>query len=157
MSRYLIGIDLGTTNSAVAFIDLQSAPRSGKPPIQTFQIPQLVNPGETGRKPLLPSFLYLPGPHDLPAGSTKLPWNESPPDIIGEFGRNHGGRIPGRLVTLREIVAMPFRRGSHSAVASMGEPAGGHAAVAARSLGPVSSPHGRGLESLSGEVRRGSP
>src|SRR5262245_2313204 len=99
MSRYLIGIDLGTTNSALAYVDSQGAPRSGKPNIQTFQVPQLVNAGELGRKPLLPSFLYLPGPHDLPPGSTKLPWDETPPDTIGEFARNHGGRIPGRLVT----------------------------------------------------------
>jgi hypothetical protein len=99
MSRYLIGIDLGTTNSALAYVDAQTAPQSGKPNIQTFQVPQLVNAGEVGRKPLLPSFLYLPGPHDLTPGATKLPWNESPPDVIGEFARNHGGRIPGRLVT----------------------------------------------------------
>src|SRR5438874_8040785 len=99
MPRYLIGIDLGTTNSALAYVDAQSAPRSGKPNIQTFQVPQLVNAGEVGRRALLPSFLYLPGPHDLPPGATKLPWDENPPDVIGEFARNHGGRIPGRLVT----------------------------------------------------------
>jgi len=99
MARYLVGIDLGTTNSALAFVDLQNTARGGRPHIQTFQVPQLINAGEMGRKPLLPSFLYLPGPHDLPPGSTKLPWNETPPDVIGEFARNHGGRIPGRLVT----------------------------------------------------------
>jgi len=99
MSRYLIGIDLGTTNSALAYVDAQTAPRTGKPNIQTFQVPQLVNARELGRKPLLPSFLYLPGAHDLTPGATKLLWNESPPDVIGEFARNHGGRIPGRLVT----------------------------------------------------------
>ncbi|HEV3142918.1 MAG TPA: Hsp70 family protein, partial [Gemmataceae bacterium] len=98
MARYLIGIDLGTTNSALAYIDLDRA-RSGKPDIHTFAVPQLVNVGELGRKPLLPSFLYLPGPHDLPAGATALPWNANPPDVIGEFARNHGSRIPGRLVT----------------------------------------------------------
>jgi molecular chaperone DnaK (HSP70) len=99
MPRYLIGIDLGTTNSALAYIDLHNSPRSGKPNIQTFPIPQLVNVGELGQRPLLPSFLYIPGPHDLPPGATNLPWNESPSDVIGEFARNHGGRIPGRLVT----------------------------------------------------------
>src|SRR5579864_4145903 len=99
MARYLIGIDLGTTNSALAYIELARSPRSGRPDIQTFAVPQLVNVGELGRKPLLPSFLYLPGPHDLPAGATALPWNSNPPDVIGEFARNHGSRIPGRLVT----------------------------------------------------------
>ncbi len=99
MPRYLVGIDLGTTNSALAFVDSLTAGRSGRPPIQTFAVPQLVQPGEMGQRPLLPSFLYLPGPHDLPSGSTKLPWDENPPHVIGEFARNHGGRIPGRLVS----------------------------------------------------------
>src|SRR3954470_10242045 len=98
MARYLIGIDLGTTNSALAFIDLDRK-RSGKPEVQPFPVPQLVNPGEVAPRPLLPSFLYLPGPHDLPAGATALPWDAHPPHAIGEFARNHGSRIPGRLVT----------------------------------------------------------
>ncbi|MCX7701896.1 MAG: Hsp70 family protein, partial [Gemmataceae bacterium] len=99
MPRYLVGIDLGTTNSALAYVDTTTAGRSGRPPIQTFHVPQLVQPGEVSPRPLLPSFLYLPGPHDLPAGSTKLPWDENPPHVIGEFARNHGSRIPGRLVS----------------------------------------------------------
>src|SRR5262245_54817159 len=77
MSRFLIGIDLGTTNSAVAYIDL-SAARSGRgsaPPVQIFDVPQLIAPGELKPRPLLPSFLYLPGPHDLPAGAVALPWD----------------------------------------------------------------------------------
>jgi len=99
MSRYLVGIDLGTTNSALAYVDTATAGRSGRPPIQTFQVPQIVNVGELAQRPLLPSFLYLPGPHDLPAGATKLPWDDEPPHVIGEFARNHGSRIPGRLVS----------------------------------------------------------
>jgi len=99
MARYLIGIDLGTTNSALAYVDLKHAPRTGKPEIQTFEVPQLVNVGELGRRSLLPSFLYIPGEHDLPAGATSLPWNATPPDVVGEFARNHGSRIPGRLAT----------------------------------------------------------
>ena len=99
MSRYLIGIDLGTTNTALAYVDLQRKSRPGKPDIQTFAIPQLVSAGEMGDRPLLPSFLYLPGAHDLPPGATGLPWDNSRPFVVGEFARNHGARIPGRLVT----------------------------------------------------------
>jgi hypothetical protein len=98
-ARYLIGIDLGTTNSALAYIDLTRKPRRGAPEIHTFTVPQLVAPGEMGQRPLLPSFLYLPGPHDLPAGATALPWDSARADVVGEFARNHGSRIPGRLVT----------------------------------------------------------
>ena len=99
MSRYLIGIDLGTTNSALAYIDVEKKPRDGRPEIQTFAIPQLVAPGETAARSLLPSFLYLPGPHDLPASATALPWDPGRNFAVGEFARNHGARIPGRLVT----------------------------------------------------------
>jgi hypothetical protein len=99
MARYLIGIDLGTTNSALAYVDLQKKLRSGRPEIQTFAIPQLVAPGELAARPLLPSFLYIPGPHDLPAGSVAVPWDSNRSYAVGEFARNHGARIPGRLVT----------------------------------------------------------
>jgi molecular chaperone DnaK (HSP70) len=97
--RYLIGIDLGTTNSALAYVDLQRRPGSGRIEVQTFAIPQLVAPGELGKRPLLPSFLYVPGPHDLPARAVALPWDPNRNYAVGEFARNHGARVPGRLVT----------------------------------------------------------
>src|SRR5262245_36975392 len=99
MSRFLIGIDLGTTNSALAFVDLKSKSKGGRPNVQTFAIPQLVAPGEVGERSLLPSFLYLPGSHDLPPGAAALPWNPQPKAIVGEFARQHGSRVPGRLVS----------------------------------------------------------
>jgi hypothetical protein len=98
MARYLIGIDLGTTNSALAYVDLERKPRSDRPEIQTFSVPQLLAPGEMGKRPLLPSFLYIPGSHDLPAGATALPWDPARSETVGEFARSYGARIPGRLV-----------------------------------------------------------
>jgi len=97
--RYLVGIDLGTTNSALAYIDLNHRPRTGALGVKTFGIPQLVAGGHVADRQLLPSFLYLPGPHDLPPGSVALPWNPDAADAIGEFARNHGAKIPGRLVS----------------------------------------------------------
>src|SRR5262245_33799590 len=100
MARYLIGIDLGTTNSALAYVDLDRTPRAApRVDIRPFAVPQLVAPGEMKDRPLLPSFLYLPGQHDLPAGATALPWDASRNFAVGEFARNHGSKIPGRLVT----------------------------------------------------------
>src|SRR5271156_3778236 len=100
MARYLIGIDLGTTNSALAYLDLERAPRGGgRVDIRAFPVPQLVAPGEMKDRALLPSFLYLPGAHDLAAGSTALPWDPARGFAVGEFARNHGGKVPGRLVT----------------------------------------------------------
>ena len=74
MGRYLIGIDLGTTNSAVAFVDLQAKAKSGVK-LQTFPIAQLVATGEMGEQPLLPSFLSRclsgtdVGPRSAPTGA----------------------------------------------------------------------------------------
>ena len=97
MTRYLIGIDLGTTNSAISYIDTAQS-KSGTPKIQNFPVPQLIATSEMGDNPLLPSFLYLPGEHDLPAGAVALPWQEDIPYAVGLFARNHGSKIPGRLV-----------------------------------------------------------
>ncbi len=100
MARYLIGIDLGTTNSALAYLDPSHPPRpDGRVDIRAFAVPQLVAPGEMKARSLLPSFLYLPGEHDLPAGSTALPWDAARDFAVGEFARNHGSKVPGRLVT----------------------------------------------------------
>ncbi|HWG42168.1 MAG TPA: Hsp70 family protein [Gemmataceae bacterium] len=99
MARYLIGIDLGTTNSALAYVDLHHPRRGDRLDIKPFPIPQLVAVGEVKERALLPSFIYLPGQHDLPAGATALPWDAQRDYAVGEFARNHGGKVPGRLVS----------------------------------------------------------
>lgn len=92
---YIIGIDLGTTNCALAYAALTADPT---PSVSDFAIPQLTRPGEVAAQSLLPSCLYVPGEHELPAGSTRLPWGQSPAFIAGEFARWQGARVPGRLV-----------------------------------------------------------
>ncbi|MBX9624651.1 MAG: Hsp70 family protein, partial [Gemmataceae bacterium] len=98
MMRYLVGIDLGTTNTAVAYVDTASK-AAGGPKLHTFRVPQVVAAGQVGEQDLLPSFLYLPGPHDLAPGSIDLPWKAAPHDTVGVFARNHGAKVPGRLVS----------------------------------------------------------
>jgi molecular chaperone DnaK (HSP70) len=97
-SRFVVGIDLGTTNSALAYVDTGAgSPESQRP---TFlAIPQVVQPGVVEERPLLPSFLYLPGPNELPAGSLKLPWDANRDYAVGEFARQQGGLVPTRLVS----------------------------------------------------------
>ena len=68
--RFAVGIDLGTTNSALAW-----APLAGGAPVEAAEIAQLVGPGDVARRATLPSLLYLPGEHELPPGSTRLPWD----------------------------------------------------------------------------------
>ena len=94
--RFVVGIDLGTTNCALAWAD-SSAPEDAAS-VQVEQIPQTVNPGEVQPRTLLPSFLYLPGEMDFPAGSTALPWDSAPAHVIGELARRRGAENPMRLI-----------------------------------------------------------
>ena len=94
-AKYIVGIDLGTSNCAVAFVE----PAAGAAAqIHDFPVPQLVRPGEVAARPLLPSFAYLPADGELAEGALKLPWGASP-QIIGELARWQGARVPGRVVT----------------------------------------------------------
>jgi molecular chaperone DnaK (HSP70) len=92
-----VGIDLGTTNTVLAFAD------AGSDHVATFAIPQLVAPGEVGTAPLLPSNRYHPLEGELAADALQLPWSE--PDAggvervaIGRLARSLGAASPGRLV-----------------------------------------------------------
>ncbi|MGI5864161.1 MAG: Hsp70 family protein [Myxococcales bacterium] len=96
-ARYIVGIDLGTTNCALAYVDLD-AEGDLAAHIRDLPIPQLVAPGETAQQRLLPSNAYLPGDQELPAGATKLPWGERP-TIVGELAKLRGARVPGRMVS----------------------------------------------------------
>jgi len=94
-AKYIVGIDLGTTNSALARCDAITEEDSH---IEVLSIPQLVNPGEVAERTLLPSFLYIPGEFDFPKGSTTLPWDPEPKLVIGELARKRGAESPNRLV-----------------------------------------------------------
>jgi molecular chaperone DnaK (HSP70) len=87
-ARLLVGIDLGTTNTVVAWAD----PRAGGAP-EVFAVPQLVTGGEIEARPLLPSMLYAPLAGEVAAD----PWGDAP-WAVGRFARRRGGEVPGRLV-----------------------------------------------------------
>lgn len=94
-ASHVVGIDLGTSNCALAFAKLAGG---AKARVEDFPIPQVQRPGQVAAQPLLPSCLYGAGEHELPPGSARLPWGESPEWIAGEFARWQGARVPGRLV-----------------------------------------------------------
>jgi len=75
-AKYIVGIDLGTTNSALARCDALAEGENS--PIEVCGIPQLVNPNEVEERTLLPSFLYIPGELDFSRGSIGLPWEVEP-------------------------------------------------------------------------------
>ena len=97
-SRYLIGIDLGTTNSVVAYIDTQEVADAGSP-IRVFPVPQLVAHGEVRTLPALPSFLYFPTEDELSAGAVSATWDEDPPMVTGVLAREQGALVPSRQVS----------------------------------------------------------
>jgi hypothetical protein len=99
-ARYVIGIDLGTTNSALSYAEIQAEPDPFAPAnVQLLPIPQLVNPGEVREESLLPSFLYLPGSSDFPAGTLALPWDEERGYAVGQLAQKRGADNVGRLVS----------------------------------------------------------
>lgn len=99
MSRYVVGIDLGTTNSALAYADTREATPDAPAPIRPLPIAQLVAAGDVSERPVLPSFLYLVGNKDFPSGGTELPWKSPPDRVVGTLARDHGAKVPGRLVS----------------------------------------------------------
>ncbi|HUU21275.1 MAG TPA: Hsp70 family protein, partial [Phycisphaerae bacterium] len=94
-ARYVIGIDLGTTNSAVTYVDTEESPWR----IRTFAVPQLVAPGQVEARETLPSFHYQPASGEFASGAMKLPWStEEPGHAVGFFARDQGTAVPGRLI-----------------------------------------------------------
>ena len=118
---YIVGIDLGTTNCAVAF----TAPSQGADaPVVDFAMPQMRRPGEVIAQTLLPSCLYIAGEHELPPGSMQLPWGDSPKTIAGEFAPLAGRPSSRTLGGVGEKLALPFRRGPIRADSALGRPIG---------------------------------
>ncbi len=98
LARFVVGIDLGTTNSALAYVDTGVGEEEDVRPTHLF-IPQVVQPGTVEDRPLLPSYLYLPGPNELPAGSLRLSWDQGRDFAVGDFARQQGGVVPTRVVS----------------------------------------------------------
>ena len=93
-SRYVVGIDLGTTNCALASVDTaEPVARGASPAIVTFEVPQLTAPGTVEARSLLPSFVYLPRPGELPASALRLPWGESE-DVVGMLAARRAAELP---------------------------------------------------------------
>jgi molecular chaperone DnaK (HSP70) len=97
MSRYAIGIDLGTTHSALAEVDPDLS-EGEEIALSSLEVPQSIAPGEVAGRKLLPSFAYLAEGAGLGAGALDLPWRKGESVGVGEIARALGGKSPGRLV-----------------------------------------------------------
>lgn len=99
-SRFIVGIDLGTTHTVVAYVDTSRGPGA---PITELALPQLVAPGEIDEKPLLHSLRYHPAAGELSDDDRQLPWHPTtldrvPDGVVGQLARDLGAKVPGRLV-----------------------------------------------------------
>ncbi len=97
-SRYIIGIDLGTTNTAVAYVDTRTVLEGDLPQIVPFDLLQQVSEGELEARPILPSFLYFLGEHERATAAAHLPWEPHPTYVTGTLARDQGALVPGQLV-----------------------------------------------------------
>lgn len=90
-----IGIDLGTSNSALAFGD--SAAKAEE--FGILDVPQVLAANAVGTKPVFPSVTYLPHADEFREGLPRLPWDAENQRVLrGQFARDHGALIPDRLI-----------------------------------------------------------
>ncbi|TDO96799.1 Hsp70 family protein [Marinomonas balearica] len=92
MSEYFVGIDLGTTHSAVFY-----AEKGSDSALKQLQIPQLTAPGRVEDKALLPSFVYFPHQTELLESDRLLPWGQCT-HIVGSLAREMGAKSQGRMI-----------------------------------------------------------
>ena len=94
-ARYVIGVDLGTTNSAVMYVDTQGTPWR----VQSLPIPQLVTPGQVEPRDTLPSFHFQSLSQVAEEGGLRLPWHTKNQDwVVGVMARDEGTKSPARLI-----------------------------------------------------------
>ena len=95
---YIIGIDLGTTNSVVAYTEVNII-KGETPDIKMLKIPQVVGPGTVEKREILPSFILMHEKNDVMDEALNLPWDNEIHYAVGEYARDRGAEIPGRLIS----------------------------------------------------------
>ena len=115
-SKYIIGIDLGTTNSALAYAALQA----DKPEVKLLPIPQLVAPATVESRNLLPSFLYVANKTEATSGAYDLPWATGREYAVGEMARRQSAEMPERTVGAAKSWLCLSRVDRHQAILPWG-------------------------------------
>ena len=93
-AQYVVGIDLGTTNSVLAYTPLAVE----KPRVELLGVPQLVSPGTVESRSHLPSFMYLASEHESAGGALELPWAGERRFAVGEYARAKAAEAPERTI-----------------------------------------------------------
>jgi len=116
---YVLGIDLGTTNSVLAYSPLEGE----DPRIELLMVPQLVAPGTVEPHSALPSFIYLAGEHEARGGAYDLPWRSERDFAVGELARRQAADVPDRTVGAAKSWLCHSRVDRHQAILPWGAPA----------------------------------
>ena len=96
ISRYIVGIDLGTTNTAVAFVDTEAA----RPTVESFRVEQWVDFGTREARELLPSFHYqATAPESASFANAEVAGHLAATSIVGSLARDRGLQLPGRQIS----------------------------------------------------------
>jgi hypothetical protein len=93
-AKYILGFDLGTTNSVLAYAALAAE----NPQVELLALPQLVSSGTVESRTLLPSFTYLANPSEAAGAALDLPWAKNRDFAVGEYARRQGAEVPDRTV-----------------------------------------------------------
>ena len=94
-SRYVVGIDLGTTNCAVAFMDSHEA----TPTIELFRVEQMVDFQTSQRADTLPSFHYELSSQEASQLDARFQFVDGKhKSVVGVFARQRGMQMPGRCI-----------------------------------------------------------
>jgi len=96
MSQYIIGIDLGTTNIAVSYLNAEEAEEAVP---ELFAIIQITDQGERDKRATLPSFLYLPDDKEVSKKALDLPWAAERDYCVGAFARKNAQLLPGKVIS----------------------------------------------------------
>ena len=118
-AKYVLGIDLGTTNSVLAYTRLDEE----QSPVEILPIPQLVAASTVDQRPMLPSFLYLGTDADQASGALDLPWQRGERDAAGEFARRQSADVPTRTVAAAKSWLCHSRVDRHQAILPFNAPA----------------------------------
>ncbi len=93
-AKYLLGIDLGTTNCVLSYVELDAE----EPQIEMLKVEQLVAASTLEQRNALPSFLYLAPEHEAVSGALDMPWRQGRQYCVGEYARRQGAEMPERTV-----------------------------------------------------------
>ena len=118
-AKYVIGIDLGTTNSVLAYAPLGAE----QPQVELLPIPQLVAPGVVESRTALPSFLYLAPEHEAKGGAFDLPWGKGSDFVVGELARRQSAENPQRTVAAAKSWLAHSRVDRHQPILPWNAPA----------------------------------